>query len=182
MTRITLYIFLIETDLGHAGDMFTLVTDARVTQFYHVVPLKEEQDMHRVIDWLKSRYEDRLGIRWAIALKDQKQIIGTIGFNSITDRHKATVVYALRPEYWNKGYTTEAIKAVLRFGFEELWLNRIEAEVMPGNVSSVKVLAKTGFSYEGLLRQWTLWNGVYFDMNMYAILASEFASEEHVVV
>ena len=66
------------------------------------------------------------------------------------------------------------LKVVVEFGFKELEINRIEAEVMLGNTASEKVLAKIGFKNEGILRQWMYWNEKHFDMSMYSLLQSEF--------
>lgn len=66
------------------------------------------------------------------------------------------------------------MKVVVEFGFKELEINRIEAEVMQGNTASEQVLAKIGFKNEGILRQWMYWNEKHFDMTMYSLLQSEF--------
>ena len=158
----------------HAPALFSLFTNPSVTQYYHVVPLTTETDMERVIGKMQAMYSEGRAMRWGIAVRGQKEIIGTIGFSKIVQGHKATIVFALQPEYWSRGFITEAIRVVIRYGFKELGVNRIEAEVMPGNAGSEKVLLKTGFSFEGLLRQWTLWNGIYYDMNMYAVVKYEY--------
>lgn len=62
---------------------------------------------------------------------------------------------------------TEVLKAVIEFGFSEFEINRIETEVMQGNIASVKVLAKTGFKNEGILRQWMYWNDKHYDMTIF---------------
>lgn len=159
---------LIEIQHAHQPDLFYLLTDKRVTEYYHVVPLKEVGDVRKVIDFLKQRFLDKQGIRWGIALQGREELIGMIGFNSIVPGHKGVLVFALVQEYWGKGYMAEAIAAVLEYGFTTLELLRIEAEVLPGNKASEKVLVKTGFHPEGLLQQWMLWDHKAYDVNMYA--------------
>lgn len=161
---------LIEIQHAHQPDLFYLLTDKRVTEYYHVVPLTEVGDVRRVVDFLKQRFLDKLGIRWGIALAGRQDLIGMIGFNSFVPGHKGVLVFALVQEYWGKGYMTEAIAAVLEYGFTTLELKRIEAEVLPGNKASEKVLTKTGFRHEGLLQQWMLWDDKAYDINMYAQL------------
>ncbi len=161
---------LVEITPAHATDLFAIFTDKRVTEYYTVVPLREEKDILPVIDRFRSQYCNRQGIRWGIALKGQQRLIGSIGFQYFTTGHKAGIVYALSPGYWGQGYISEALKAVLQFGFDELEIRRIEAEVMPGNTASDKVLMRNGFQHEGLLRQWLQWNGKYYDMDMYSVL------------
>lgn len=89
-------------------------------------------------------------------------------------QHRANIGYDLEVNFWNNGYLTEALKAVIEFGFKKLEINRIEAEVMHGNIASEKVLAKVGFRNEGVLRQWMFWNDKHYDMTMFSILRSEF--------
>jgi ribosomal-protein-alanine N-acetyltransferase len=161
---------LVEIQHSHQPDLFYLLTDKRVTEYYHVVPLQEVGDVRKVIDFLKQRFLDKQGIRWGIALEEREELIGMIGFNSFVPGHKGVLVFALVQEYWGKGYMSEAIKAVLEYGFNTLELGRIEAEVLPGNKASEKVLTKTGFHHEGLLKQWMLWDNKAYDINMYAQL------------
>ena len=69
---------------------------------------------------------------------------------------------------------TEALQTIIHFGFNELDINRIEAEVMQGNIISEKLLEKLNFVREGILRQWMLWNGQYYDMTMYSLLRTDY--------
>lgn len=66
---------------------------------------------------------------------------------------------------------------MIEFGFNDLDINRIEAEVMQGNLSSEIVVEKSGFTKEGILRQWMFWNGKHYDMTMFSLLKSEFRQE-----
>ncbi len=167
---------LIEVSSLHTPDLFQLVTDNRVSRFFNVMPATQVSDMEKAVERFRKMYADKTGIRWAIQLKGATNIVGTIGFYNLTDKHRGVLAYALIPEYWNKGYVSEALEQILRFGFQDLELMRIDAEIRPGNIPSEQVLLKYGFTHEGLLRQWVLWNGEYQDMNMYALLAEEWIS------
>ena len=79
----------------------------------------------------------------------KKTFLGTIGYNNFSEKHRANLGYDLQSIYSNKGYMTEAIEAVVEFGFNNLNVNRIEAEVMIGNIQSEKLLLKLGFHNEG---------------------------------
>lgn len=170
---------LIEVTSSYTADLFTLVTDARVSRFFNVMHATQEGDLLQVVERLRKMYADRTGIRWGIQLKGSNNIMGTIGYYNLSDKHRGVLAYALIPEYWNKGYLTEALKELLQFGFEELELRRIDAEIRPGNIPSEKALLKFGFTHEGLLRQWTLWNGEYQDMNMYSLLLDEWTNRHN---
>ncbi|MDR0749252.1 MAG: GNAT family N-acetyltransferase [Tannerellaceae bacterium] len=132
-TLVTERLDLVEIQQSHLKDLFTLFGNRKVTEFYNLLPLVEEQEGQKLLDWFQSRFKDELGIRWGIALK-----------------------------------------AVIDFGFNELDINRIEAEVMQGNIASEKLLEKQNFTKEGVLRKWMFWNGQHYDMTMYSLLKNEY--------
>lgn len=164
---------LIELQPAHAIDLLHIFEDKRVTEYYHVMPLRTEMDAEKVITYFHHRFKDKLGIRWGIALKGEKHIIGTIGFNSFPQSHRGVIVYALAHSYWGKGLMTEAILELVRYGFRELGLKRIEAEVMPANIPSARVLQKNGFRQEGMLKKWMEWGGKLFDIHMWALVRED---------
>ena len=164
---------LIEIKQENLTDIFELFNDAKVTKFYNIATLANVGEAQRIIDWFQTRFKEKSGIRWGISLKGNKKIIGTIGFNNFTKSHRATIGFDLQSNFWNNGFITEALAVILKFGFSQLEINRIEAEVMQGNIGSEKVLSKLGFRNEGVLRQWLYWNGIHFDMTMFSILKSD---------
>jgi len=161
---------LTEPGHEHAADLFRIYTHADVVRYYTAMPFKEEKDLLPVIDIFRGRFHAGEQIRWGMVQKGSTGIIGTIGIHNIAPGHKASVFFALHPDHWNKGYMTEALQPVLQFCFEQLDLRRIDAEVMPGNTASGKVLEKSGFVFEGLLKQWMMWKGKCYDMNMYSLV------------
>ena len=165
---------LIEIKQSHLSDLFKLFSDEKVTEFYNLLPLKNIEEAQKSIDWFQSRFENKLGIRWGIALKGEQNIIGTLGFNNFTKNHRANIGYDLQTTHWNKGYITEALREIIKFGFNELKLNRIEAELMLGNIVSEKVLEKLNFKNEGILRAWMFWNEKYYDMIMFSLLKKDY--------
>lgn len=165
---------LIEIQQAHLNDYYKIFNDERVTKYYNIIPFKEEGEAQKYIDWFKARFAEGLGIRWGIALKGEKNIIGTVGFNNFQKNHKANIGYDLRIEHWNKGYITEVLSETIKFGFTQLEVNRIEAEVMQGNIASEKVLTKLGFTNEGVLRDWMYWNNEHYDMSIYSLLKKDF--------
>lgn len=164
---------LIEIKQIHLNDYYNLFKDERVAHYYNIVPFKEEKDAQKYLDWFESRFKARLGIRWGIALKKSEHIIGTAGFNNFQKNHRASLGYDLQFDHWNKGITTEALKAIIMFGFQELEINRVEAEVMQGNIASEKVLEKLKFKKEGILREWMYWNENHYDMTMFSLLKKD---------
>lgn len=165
---------LVEISQSHLTDFYEIFKDERATKYYNILPFHQEEEAQKYIDWFQSRYKEGLGIRWGIKLKGRPGIIGTAGFNNYLKDHRANFGYDLHPDYWNKGYMTEALTVILKFGFETLKINRIEAEVMQGNIASEKVLEKLGFTKEGVLRDWMYWNNKHYNMTMYSLLKNIF--------
>ncbi|KIO74641.1 hypothetical protein TH53_25290 [Pedobacter lusitanus] len=161
----------------HQTDLFNLFTDSRVTEFFPVIKFKEIKDILPVIRLFAENFEKNTAIRWGIRLKEADELIGTIGYSGYKAGHRSSLVYALKPAYWGKGIMSEVISAVVKFGFQHLQVNRIEAETLPGNIGSEKILLKSGFRFEGLLREWMHWNGADYDVNMYSILKKEFPDQ-----
>ena len=87
---------------------------------------------------------------------------------------EADLGYELDPRYWENGYATEAARALLAFGFQELGLHRIWAQCIAENVASAHVLEKIGMQQEGHLRQNEWMQGRWWDTLLYAILETEY--------
>ena len=159
-----------EADLG---DFFDIFGNYEVLKFYGMRPYKTPEDASGFMGRLMNKFKTNSGIRWAITIKGQSKMIGTIGYkNWDTRSFKGEVSYELKPEFWNKGYITEALKEVINFGFEN-GLNRIEAWDMKGNIASRRVLEKSGFVHEGTWREHTYWDGKTYDIEWFSILLKE---------
>tara|TARA_R100000306_G_C4353275_1_gene131296 strand:- start:62 stop:604 length:543 start_codon:yes stop_codon:yes gene_type:complete len=107
---------------------------------------------------------------FAIRLKENNELIGGIDLGINKQFNKAELGYWLDEKYWNKGVTTEAVKSIINFGFNDLNLKRIFATHFDTNPSSGKVMEKAGMKKEGLLKCHTYKAGVYQDHFLYAII------------
>jgi RimJ/RimL family protein N-acetyltransferase len=113
----------------------------------------------------------------ALVLRSTDELIGHVSLNIRDVRtREAEIGYTLRQDRWNKGYASEAVRAIIRFGFMELALHRIIATTSPQNLPSQRVLEKTGFKREGQLRKNVLQRGVWRDSLLYAILEEDWRS------
>jgi ribosomal-protein-alanine N-acetyltransferase len=122
-----------------------------------------------------DRFHNSQGIRWGITHKNEDRIIGTCGFHNYSKEHyKTEIGYELAPEYWRQGIMTEVLRAVIKYGFEQLKLNRLEAFIDPDNISSRKLLEKSGLSEEGLLREYFFEKNIFVDAVIYSILKKEY--------
>jgi RimJ/RimL family protein N-acetyltransferase len=135
-------------------------------------PLSETQAR----DWLlagMARARSGGGVFFAITRK-AGPLVGAIALRDIEREHeKAEVGFWIGAEYCGNGYATEAVRAVIRHGFESLHLNRIYAHHMVRNPASGRVLCKAGMRPEGLLRQAVRKWGVFEDVMLCAILRSD---------
>ena len=109
--------------------------------------------------------------RWVLIRKSTDKPIGTCGFHMWQNsHHRAEIGYDLASAAWRQGYMTEALETVLRFGFEQMALNRISAMVHPDNEASLRLLTKLGFQKEGLLRDYYYQNGQFYDHWLLSLL------------
>jgi [ribosomal protein S5]-alanine N-acetyltransferase len=156
-----------------AQGIFDCFSNNDVTRYYGLDPLTSIEQAEELVESFAKNYKEKRGIRWGIEIKGKKGIIGTIGFNAWSPKHKrAEIGYELHPKYWRKGYATEAVSEVISYGFKELDLTRIGAVVFIENKASNELLTKLGFQKEGVLRSYMYQNGVPYDTNVYSLLKS----------
>jgi ribosomal-protein-alanine N-acetyltransferase len=118
----------------------------------------------------------RLGsaFNFAIELKQTQMFVGSIGIQVEKRFDRAEVGYWLSKPYWNQGLMTEALTEVLRFGFEELNLNKIFATHLAHNVASGRVMLKNGMFKDGELVQHVKRDGEYYDLWQYRLTRQEY--------
>lgn len=124
-------------------------------------------------EWIASHEEKRKqgDINFAI---DDGQLVGSIGLRVQRDFERAELGYWIGKPFWGRGYATEAAAAIIRYGFEELKLQRIYAGYFSRNAQSARVMIKNGMQYEGTLRRHVKkWNE-FVDVVYYGILREEF--------
>lgn len=159
-----------------APAIFAIFSDPDVTRFYGMEPYQKVTEAEDLVTRWHKRFADRQLIRWVITPKNETdKVIGTCGFNEWKRHfHCAGVGYDLAPSYWRQGVMSEALTAVLKFGFAKMGLNRVEAHVLLENVASIKLLEKIGFKHEGILRDYGYWSQSFHDLHLYAVLQREF--------
>ncbi|WP_137789288.1 GNAT family protein [Bacillus sp. E(2018)] len=129
----------------------------------------------RRLQEIDERKEKGLGYSFGIYLLGTHELIGQIGLFKIErgPAQKGMVGYSLDQVHNGKGFMTEALPLILDFAFNELKLHRIEAEVMPRNFASIKLLIKAGFHKEGISKKNVKINGRWEDHQVLAILNEE---------
>ena len=160
--------------MSDARDLYTYASDPEVSRHVLWEPHQSIHDSRQMLRAVRWQYRRGLPSSYAIVLKKSGRMIGTIGFMWVnTEYRSAEVGYSLARSYWNQGLMTEALKRLLTFGFEELRLNRIEAQHETDNPASGRVMAHAGMRYEGTMRQRIVNKGHYADVAVYAILQGD---------
>lgn len=111
---------------------------------------------------------------WKISEKTSKSFIGVCGMTLSRDKFRiGEIYYKLRPSSWGKGYATEVAKTLIKAGFEDFCLHRVEAGVATPNTASIRVLEKAGMTREGLKRKILPIRGEWMDNYHYAIVEDD---------
>ncbi|MCY9549601.1 GNAT family N-acetyltransferase [Lysinibacillus xylanilyticus] len=161
---------LILREITHddAQGIFSCFSNPDVLRYYGQDPLETIEQATGLIKFFAKSFEEKKGIRWGIEVKGEKGLIGSIGFNSWSPKHKrAEIGYEIHPDYWRKGYMSEAIKEILSFGSQTLGLTRIGAVVFIENQASNNLLSNMGFEREGILKNYMYQNGKVYDTFVY---------------
>lgn len=139
-------------------------------------PNTEEQTRRFLEDTLqRQQHPDRRDFPFAVVLRSENQLVGgTHLYVEHPEIREAWIGYVLAQAYWGQGIITEAARALLVFGFDELGLHRIYATCRPENLGSQRVLEKIGMTREGHLRQHKWMKGQWWDSFVYAMLEGEF--------
>jgi len=132
--------------------MFELDSDPDVHQFVGKRPVENIEQIRLIIDFIRQQYEDNGIGRWAVVEKKSNLFIGWAGLKYFTDEVNGTgnfyeLGYRFIKKYWGQGYATEASKAIIRYGFDEMELDSIYAMTDVNNLASKRVLEKSGFRH-----------------------------------
>jgi [ribosomal protein S5]-alanine N-acetyltransferase len=157
-----------------AEDMYEYGRDPEVARYVMWEPHKSVEDSAEFINWAMAQYMMGQVAPWGIEYRAEGKLIGSVGYHDWNTVHaRAEIGYSLGRAYWNRGIMTEALRAVVAFGFRIMHLNRIEARCIPENTASARVMEKCGMVYEGTLREQNFVKGRFDDMQMYSILKRE---------
>lgn len=159
---------------GDAKELFAIFSDPVVMRYWNTPPWASLDDARNFISSSLDAMTRQESITLGIILKTTGELIGKcMLFSYAKESKRAEIGFAIGPSHWKRGYVSEAGQALLEYGFEELGLRRVEADIDPDNVSSGKALERLGFVREGLLRQRWEVNGVVSDSAIYGILAED---------
>nr|WP_294777359.1 GNAT family N-acetyltransferase [uncultured Flavobacterium sp.] len=162
-------------DENDVEEVFALRSNPEIMKYIPRPLAKTKEEALEHIAMIEEKIISNVGINWGITIKGNNKIIGIIGHYRIQpENHRAEIGYMSLPEYNGKGYITEAIKAVVAYGFEQMNLHSIEAVIDPENIASEKVLLKNGFVKEAHILENELWEGKFLDTVIYSLLKRNF--------
>ncbi|MDB4088975.1 GNAT family N-acetyltransferase [Flavobacteriales bacterium] len=138
-------------------------------------PKNREESKEKLSDFvLKNEQKEIVSYTFVITTKQDNKPIGLFGLNLKPKRYKGGEVwYTIHTKDWNKGFATESLKRIIEFCFNELKLHRIQAGCAVDNISSIKVLEKSGMTKEGRGRQILPLSNGWSDNYEYSILETD---------
>ncbi len=139
--------------LEDVEDCFDIYSRKEVAEWLHAEPtpnldVQREYLSNRIATY-QDKYNSELGF-YAMELKETGKVIGSIMLKHLPDDEKVEIGWHLNPDYWGKGYVTEAAEALLEYGFEKRGLDTVYAITLQDNTRSQAVCKRIGMVYEGL--------------------------------
>lgn len=169
---------IVEADGPALIEMFS---NPRVMRYWSSPPWRGDEELQRFMAYGRQMDDKRNGLRLAITRRDDLsmgdgggRLIGQCTlFGVVMPSRRAELGYSLAESAWGNGYAAEACAELVRHGFEDLDLNRIEADIDPRNEPSAAVLRRLGFVQEGLLRQRWIVEGEVSDTAYFGLLRGD---------
>lgn len=150
------------------------MSDEKVTPFLTWQPYTKLSTARGTLARWISAYDNDEFYLWAITLKDDALPIGSIDARIIDEKAGyMRIGYCLGSKWWGQGIMTEALRAVIKFLFDEVRASRIEARHAPANPASGEVMKKCGMRYEATLKNAAWCNIGIYDTIIYSVLRTD---------
>jgi ribosomal-protein-alanine N-acetyltransferase len=150
------------------------ISDPKIQSMLSEPIYSTKEEVKGLLDKYISSYQNNDYYRWAIVEKDSFVCIGQIAIFLVNDKnHWCEIEYCIGSQFHRKGYATEAIKSIIKFGFENINFHKIQVCHKENNIPSNGVIQKCGFVYEGTLRDYFYMDGKYVNRCFYSMLKSE---------
>jgi ribosomal-protein-alanine N-acetyltransferase len=147
-----------------------------VTQFHNLDTFTHLDEAVGIVEQRAKGFETGRGIRWGIAHKPSNYLIGSCGFTWNKESNAAEVGYELASQFWRRGIMSEALRAILNYGFEVKGMQFVTAEIMPDNIASRRLLEKLGFKSQGILRERGFCKGKHHDLEEFRLMRDQFTT------
>lgn len=163
-----------------AGDepaLFEMFSDPEVMRYWSTPPWSSIEVAHQLVARDAQALATGQHLRLGCERSEDGRLIGQCTlFNLVASCHRAEIGYGMARSAWGHGYMGEALDALLRYGFENLDLNRVEADIDPRNTRSAQSLLRLGFKHEGHLRERWVVDGEVSDSDLYGLLHREWVA------
>jgi RimJ/RimL family protein N-acetyltransferase len=158
-----------------ADDIFSIYSDPQVMRYWSGEPITRLEEASAIISRNLDLAAQGNSVIWAVVHAEAEAMVGTCTLFKIDQQNRhAEVGFILNRQWWRQGLMSEAVNAMVAFGFEQMMLNRLEADVDPDNAASLALLKNIGFRKEGYFRQrWDI-AGEWKDSVMLGLLAVEY--------
>ena len=154
--------------------LFNIRSHKAVSKYMYSIIPKDITDTEQRIEGYINAFQDKTGMIWVIEEKTSNKQIGDLGIWRINHQNsRGEIGYALHPNSWGKGYMTEALNTIIRFGFDNINIHSYEANVNTENINSKRLLLKFGFKLEAQFRENFYYDGQFLDSEIYCLLKSD---------
>lgn len=161
---------------GDEAAIFDLFSNAAVMRYWSSPPWTDRDLAARMIAVTSQGLEAGEHLRLGLEHRHERTLIGQcVLFDFVMPSRRAEIGYSMLPGYWGQGFMHEALAVLIGYAFDQLDLNRIEADIDPRNEASARVLERHGFEREGFLRERWIVGDEVNDTAMYGLLRSDWA-------
>lgn len=158
---------------GDTQKVYEGLSDKKVIRYYGV-SYQSLTATEAQMEWYEELWMQKTGLWWAVCDRETKAFLGACGFNYYKPELKqAEVGYWLLPQYWGKGYASEALQTAMDFILRETDVERVEAYIERGNNDSDKLLKKHGFVQERIMENCELKNDKWITLLLFAFRKPE---------
>lgn len=158
--------------VAKAGDPRITRTTLNIPQPYH------ERDAIFWMNMVWENFKKGSGYMFALRKKEDGIFMGAAGIHIDKPHNRARLGYWMQAEEWGKGYMSEAVAAILAFGFEQIALNRISADYFVENPASGRVMEKCGMILEGEFKDYYKKGTAYLTVRQYRLTREEYETRK----
>ena len=173
-------LLLRRVEKSDVDEIFFLRSDKNVLQYLDRPPAANNDEALAWIEKIIELGENNESILWAITLKPDDTLVGTICFwNLQKENYRSEIGYALHTAQQGKGIMHEAMIAILDYGFKIMKLHSVEANVNPKNLPSIKLLERNNFIREAYFKENYFYDGKFLDSAIYSLIDPENSNQNN---
>jgi [ribosomal protein S5]-alanine N-acetyltransferase len=175
-TLITPRLVLREIVPGDAAALYNFLSDPEVQKYDVDAPWCDISESYRWIEEYHKWFEEKKAIIWGVVVKDENRMVGRMAFMFWEKRYEsADLGYTMARPYWRRGIATEAVRAMLQFGFESMRVHRVNVDTRMDNLGSLLLMQTLGFRPEGERRECIRnADGTYQSWGLFGMLEDEY--------